>query len=118
MQTPHLENPSPLFSPQINGLRLAHEELLRMQSEVNLQGGRGLGPLLQVDCFWVMQNGYCMPCSIDSLRAIAFLLDPTQAGGPDRRRRFMDCISFGTHWDTQVGDGVQAGQSLDSCHKV
>ena len=103
---------------QFNVMLLAHEEMLRMQSEVNLQGGRALGPLLQVDSFWVMQNGYCMPCSLDSLKAIGYLLDPTLAGGPERRRRFMDCITFGTHWDTQVGDGVQAGQSVESCHKV
>ncbi len=67
---------------QINGLRLAHEELLRMQSEMNMGGGNGLGPLLQVDSFWVMQNGYCMPCSIDSLRATNFLLDPRQGAAP------------------------------------
>jgi len=88
-----------------------------MQAEVRAEG-KGAGPLLQVESFWTMKNGYCMPCSIDALRAACYLLDPLQSGGMERRRRFMDSITFGTHWDTQVGDGVRPGQSLEECRKV
>jgi hypothetical protein len=71
-----------------------------------------------VESFWVMKNGYCMPCSLDALRMANYLLDPALPGGGDRRRRFMNSITFGTHWDTQVGDGVMAGGDVESCHKV
>ncbi len=80
---------------QIDGLKLAHTELAKMHLEV--YGS-------QCRAFWEMKNGYCMPLSLQHLRAVNSLLDPAQPGGNLRRRRFMDSITFGTQWDTQVGD--------------
>ena len=54
--------------------------------------------------FWEMRNGYCMPLSLQHLQAVSHILDPSLPGGDLRRRRFMDSITFGTQWDTQVGD--------------
>jgi hypothetical protein len=96
---------------QINGLHQAHAELLRMQ--VDVYGDR---PDLAT-AFWEMKNGYCMPLSLQHLQAVSSILDPARHGGDGRRRRFMDSITFGTQWDTQVG-GSTPGVPIEWCNKV
>lgn len=94
---------------QVNGLKEAHTLLLGMQQH-NPQ------PL---ESFWSMQNGYCMPESHNALQVACALLDPSADGGVDRRRRFMDAITFGAHWDTQVRDHAAAAEApVHECHKV
>ena len=97
---------------QINGLAQAHAELLFMQPPA---------PAPQLASFWNIRNGYCMPQSLEQLQAVNHLLDPDQPGGADRRRRFMNSITFGVHWDTQVVDSSVAYRQpdpLERCHKV
>jgi hypothetical protein len=83
---------------QIDGLKQAHAMLVSMHRET-------FGT--QCDSFWEMRNGYCMPLSLQHLRAVNQLLDPSLLGGESRRRRFMDSVAFGIQWDTQVGDTPQ-----------
>jgi hypothetical protein len=101
---------------QIDALQQAHAELVKMQREVYQPGV----PL--PTAFWEMKNGYCMPLSLQHLQAVNYILDPAQPGGESRRRRFMDSITFGTHWDTQVGDTPPstglAPTPIEWCHKV
>ena len=97
---------------QINGLKQAHAELLFMQPPA---------PAPQLASFWNIRNGYCMPQSLEQLQAVNHLLDPDQPGGADRRRRFMNSITFGVHWDTQVVDSsvpYRQPDPLERCHKV
>jgi len=62
-----------------------------------------------------------MPLSLPHLQAVSLILDPTQPGGSARRRRFMDVVTFGTQWDTQVGDtaaDAPGAQPIEFCRKV
>jgi hypothetical protein len=72
--------------------------------------------------FWEMRNGYCMPLSLQHLQAVSRILDPTQPGGDGRRRRFIDSITFGIQWDTQVGDTAPSSGTaptpVEWCHTV
>ena len=59
--------------------------------------------------------------SLLHLQAVNLLLHPDRPGGGDRRRRFMNSITFGVQWDTQViNSSVEytAPDPIDSCHKV
>ena len=98
---------------QIDGLKQAHAELVSMHFDMFKT---------QCGAFWDMRNGYCMPLSLEHLRAVNHMLDPAQPGGDLRRRRFMDSVTFGTQWDTQVGDTPQnagnAPQPSEWLHKV
>jgi len=96
---------------QIDGLKEAHKLLLSMQSADDSQQ--------QLQTLWRMQNGYCMPESLRALQVTSALLDPAREGGQERRRLFMESITFGTHWDTQVGDNGSAPDArIEDCHKV
>ena len=101
---------------QINGLQQAHTELMRML--IDVYGPSAAPP----SAFWEMRNGYCMPLSVQHLQAVSRILDPSLPGGDLRRRRFMDSITFGTQWDTQVGDTVPdsgpAPTPIECCCKV
>lgn len=95
---------------QIDGLKEAHALLLGMQKDAGVEQ--------PVERLWRMQNGYCMPESQRALQITNALLDPSSAGGQQRRRSFINSITFGTHWDTQVGGSVPPGTALQDCHKV
>ena len=93
---------------QINGIRQAHAELLQMLPPAS-------------DPLWGMCNGYCMPQSLLKLQAVNRLLDPSQQGGEERRRCFMNSITYGVQWDTQVVDSsvpYRQPDPLERCHKV
>jgi hypothetical protein len=59
----------------------------------------------------------CSDIVVQHLQAVSHILDPELPGGEIRRRRFMDSITFGTQWDTQVGESAP-GVAIECCSKV